>query len=175
MNRALFREKIMPYWQLFYHLVWTTKNREPRLTSDVELIIHGFLRSKAVGLGAVVFALNGVEDHVHMVASIPPKIAVAKFVGQVKAVASTRFNKSDLDDEPFFWQDEYGVFSFDGKRLSNYIRYVERQKEHHSRNETIPILERVDGGAVKVLREPSGAYVDDYEDWRRELVALDVG
>ena len=75
----------MAYWQLFYHIIWSTKYREPLLTPKVESVIHDFLRSKAIGLGATVFALDGMVDHVHMVASIPPKIAVAKFVGQVKA------------------------------------------------------------------------------------------
>ena len=111
----------MPYWQLFYHIVWSTKDRLPLLTPEVESVIYGFLRSKAVGLGATLFALNGVADHVHMVAAVPPKIAVAKFIGQVKAVASTRFNKSGQSNTPFFWQEEYGVFSFDGKRLPNYM------------------------------------------------------
>ena len=85
----------------------------------MEPVIHGFLRSKAIGLGATVFALNGVEDHVHLVAAIPPQIAVAKFIGQVKAIASTRFNTAGLSDRHFFWQAEYGAFSFDGKRLPN--------------------------------------------------------
>ena len=40
-----------------------------------------------------------------MVAAIPPKIAVATFIGQVKAVASTKFNKSGLCADPFFWQE----------------------------------------------------------------------
>ena len=26
----------MAYWRLFYHFVWTTKNREPLLTPDIE-------------------------------------------------------------------------------------------------------------------------------------------
>ena len=81
----------MPYWQLFYHIVWSTKDRLPLLTPEIELVIYGFLRSKAIGLGATLFALNGVADHVHMVAAVPPKIAVAKFIGQVNAVASTKF------------------------------------------------------------------------------------
>ncbi len=101
----------MAYWQLFYHVVWATKNRLPLLTPDIESVVHGFLRSKAVGLEATVFALNGVEDHVHLVVAIPPKIAVAKFIGQIKAVASTRFNKSGRNEGPLFWQDEYGVFT----------------------------------------------------------------
>lgn len=101
----------MPYCQLFYHLVWSTKNRQPILTPDAEPIVHNFLRAKAIGLGATVFALNGIEDHVHLVVSIPPKIAVSKFVGQVKAVAATKFNKSTLGNHPLFWQNEYAAFS----------------------------------------------------------------
>jgi len=161
----------MPYWQLFYHIVWSTKNRAPLLTPGVESVIHGYLRAKAIGLGAVVFALNGILDHVHLVVAIPPAIAVAKFIGQIKAVASTKFNKSGRD-EVFFWQEEYGIFSFDGKRLPNYIAYVERQKEHHAQHTTIPILERTDGEAVMVLREPIAPYALNDDDWRRELENL---
>jgi putative transposase len=162
----------VPYWQLFYHIVWATKKRMPLLTPDVEPVIHGFLRSKAIGLGATVFALNGVADHVHMVVSIPPKIAVAKFIGQIKAVASTRFNKSGLSTTPFFWQEEYGAFSFDGKRLPNYIAYVERQREHHAQGTTIPILERISGGTVKLVRESMATYCLEEDEWRRELEAV---
>ena len=51
----------MPYWQLYYHAVWATKNREPLLTPEVEPQIYGWLRQNADALGATVFALNGVE------------------------------------------------------------------------------------------------------------------
>lgn len=97
----------MPYYQLFYHIVWVTKNRQPSFTPDVEPIIHNFLRTKAIGLGGTVFAVNGIEDHAHMVASIPPKIAVANFIGQVKGVATAKFNQQ-YPDKAFYWQEEYG-------------------------------------------------------------------
>jgi putative transposase len=151
----------MPFWQLYYHIVWATKNREPILTPQVEPVVHDLLRGKAIGLEAVVFALNGAEDHVHMIAAIPPKIAVARFIGQVKAVAATRFNKSGLPGGPLFWQEEYGVFSFDGKRLANHIAYVQQQKEHHAAGTEIPILERVTGEGVKMLRDGLPAYYFD--------------
>lgn len=160
----------MPYWQLFYHIVWSTKNRAPLLTKEIEPMVHDLLRTKAVGLGVIVFALNGIEDHVHLVASIPPKIAVAKFIGQVKAVASTRFNKSLVNKTtPLYWQEEYGVFSFDSKRLPNFISYVEKQKEHHTHKTAIPVLERNDDMGVRSLHDASGLYVTDHEMWRREL------
>ena len=159
----------MPYCQLFYHLVWSTKNRLPLLTAQVESVVHDFLRAKAIGLGATVFALNGTADHVHVVVSIPPKIAVAKFVGQVKAVASTKYNKSTPDGLPFFWQDEYGVFSFDAKRLPNYVAYISNQKEHHAQNTLIPVLERTTDDFPKLIGEASGVYAIESTIWRREL------
>ena len=162
----------MPYSQLFYHIVWTTKNREPLLTPKIEPVIYGFLRSKAIGLEGILFALNGTVDHAHMVVSIPPKIAVATFIGQVKGVASTKFNKSGLSDTPFFWQEEYGVFSFDGKRLPNYIAYVENQKKHHLENNLLHILERSDDGMVQMVREAQSQYATHSNDWWSEMQAL---
>lgn len=160
----------MPYWQLFYHLIWSTKNRQPLLTTQVEPIIHGYLRQKAINLEATVFALNGTADHVHLVVSIPPKIAVSKFVGQVKAVASTRYNKTESGRQnPFFWQEEYGAFSFDRKRLPNYVAYVERQKIHHADRNTIPILERIEPVDGSSLHEPELSYHIDDLNWRHEL------
>ena len=160
----------MPYWRLFYHIVWATKKREPVLTPDVESIIHNHLLAKAVGLGATVFAVNGWEDHVHMVAAVPPKISLSKFIGQIKAVATAKFNKSGHPQAPIYWQEQYAVFSFDRKRLPNYVRYVERQKEHHANHTTIPILERIDGQGVKLIRQMGNDYLADAERWRREMM-----
>jgi len=132
----------MPYWRLFYHAIWATWSRERLIAPAVEPVIHDLLRSKAVGLGATVFALNGMEDHVHLVLSIPPKLSLADFIGKVKGSTSTRFNKSGLLDRRLRWQEEYAILSFDTKRLPKYVAYVENQKTHHARADLIPLLER---------------------------------
>ena len=162
----------MPYWQLYYRLVWSTKYREPLVTPEVEALIYGFLRRKAIGLGATVFALNGMPNHVHLVAAIPPKIAVAKFVGQVKAVASTKFNKSGVRDLPLFWQEEYGAFSFDLRRLPFVVAYVERQKEHHRQRRMISALERADDTETVAVRDAPAAYPAGETEWRRDMEAI---
>ena len=160
----------MPYWQLFYHLVWSTKNREPLLTPEVEPIVHGLMRSKVIGLGGTLFALNGIEEHIHVVTAIPPAIAVAKFVGQVKGATATRFNKGGFD-AVLYWQEEYGAFSFDGKRLPDFVAYVERQKEHHAQNKIIPVLERTTDGGVKLAREAAPTYEVGGQTWWDEFAA----
>ena len=67
----------MPFWRAYYHLVWRTKNRESLITEAVELTLFPYLINRAVENGMHVYALNGWTDHVHMVATIPPKLAVA--------------------------------------------------------------------------------------------------
>ncbi|KAA3656346.1 MAG: IS200/IS605 family transposase [Chloroflexi bacterium] len=162
----------MPYYELYYHLVWSTKHRAPLLTAVIEPIIYQYMRHKAHSLEAIIHALNGIEDHVHMVVTIPPKLAVAKFIGQVKGVASTRFNKEHKEHPPFFWQTEYSAFSFDKKRLPYVIAYVNRQKEHHAQHELIPLLEK-DGteDQQQTIHEPMGIYLPNYDQWFKEMQA----
>jgi REP element-mobilizing transposase RayT len=78
----------MPYWRAFYHIVWTTKHRAPLITPDVEAVIFPSIAHRAGELGATVYALNGVADHVHLVVAIPPRLAVAQLVGEVKGRSS---------------------------------------------------------------------------------------
>lgn len=164
----------MPFLQLFYHLVWATKGRKPLITADLEPALYGFIRSKAVGLGGVVYQIGGVEDHVHVVASVPAQIALSTFVGQVKGVSSAHTNKDrELNTPRFAWQEDYGAFTFDAKRLPYLIAYVERQKEHHAEKRTIPLLERMTGDTDGYLvRETDVGYVVDYDAWIDAMIAL---
>ena len=155
----------MPYCQLFYHLVWSTKNREPLITEELEPMVYALIRSKATDLGAMVYALGGVADHVHLVATIPPSIAVARLVGQVKAVASTRINKARLQEMPFFWQAEYGALTFDARRLPNYVAYVRNQKQHHAENTVFAVLERHQAPDQHAMCEDGPEYETLQDDW----------
>jgi REP element-mobilizing transposase RayT len=160
----------MSYWQLFYHVVWSTHQRRPLLTAEIEPLIYRYIRFKAGDLGGMVHALNGTQDHTHLVVTIPPKIAVAKFVGQVKGVASARFNKEHPGASAFAWQSGYGALTFDAKRLPYVIAYVERQKEHHAAQATIPVLERAtDDEVIRTVGEISEVYVHDYKRWLEEM------
>lgn len=134
----------MPYWELYYHLVWTTKDREPLITAKLEPELHRYLRGKGLALGGVVHAVGGVEDHIHMVASIPPGIAVATFIGQIKGASAHWVNHLAEHPAPFHWQDGYGAISFGKRALPQLVDYVLHQKEHHSNRQVIQLLERAE-------------------------------
>jgi putative transposase len=121
----------MPHCRLFYHVVWATKNRQQWIIQELESVLFNSIRSKAIGLGAKVYAVNACLDHVHLVVSIPPSISISRFIGQVKGVSSLKINRSNLLSCQFQWQSEYGIFSIDESQLPECISYVERQKTHH--------------------------------------------
>jgi REP element-mobilizing transposase RayT len=131
----------MPYIKLYYHIIWGTKNREPRITPELEDKLHSYIAKKAIGLGGIVHALNGTADHVHLAVTIPTTIQISKFIGQVKGVASTRINKSSLGDGQFFWQSEYSIFSFSERELPYIVRYINNQKDHHKHGTEIETME----------------------------------
>jgi putative transposase len=134
----------MPFWRIYYHIVWATKDRAPLLTPEVERRLYPYLLSKAAEMGTRIYEANGWVDHVHLVASIPPKQAVAAFVKRLKGASSFDLNHSDLLAEQFSWQRGYGVFTLGESQLEHAVKYVRRQKEHHAEQSTNSWLERVD-------------------------------
>ena len=99
-------------------------------------MLYDFIRSKAIGLGGIVYALNGTEDHVHLIVHIPRTIQLAQFIGKIKGATSAKLNKSGFGDGYFYWQTEYSAFTISEKQIPVYIKYVEHQKRHHEERTT---------------------------------------
>jgi putative transposase len=133
----------MPFWRLYYHIVWATYNREPLIGPELEEELYGYLTGKAVALESILHAIGGTLDHVHVVVSVPPKVALATFIGTIKGSSSYHVNHLPGAAGNFGWQDEYGVVSFAERHLPQVIRYVQRQKEHHQTGRLWSLLERV--------------------------------
>jgi putative transposase len=132
----------MALWRLYYHFVWTTKEREPLIDEAKESALHHYIIGKANALKCIVHAVNGTVDHIHVVASIPPTLSISEFVKNIKG-SSTHYVNHNLPDAPesFGWQAGYGVFSLGRKQLDHAIEYVQNQKIHHAQGTTIISLE----------------------------------
>jgi REP-associated tyrosine transposase len=78
-----------------------------------------------------------MEDHIHMLVSIPPKLSVSDFMGILKGkTAITIFEKKRyLKDKPF-WGNHFlarGYFvstvGLDAEKIKKYIKYQEEQEK----------------------------------------------
>jgi putative transposase len=132
----------MPYWRLFYHITWGTKNRLALIEPAWESDLYGYLWGKATALECIPRVIGGMPDHIHVVISIPPKMAVATIIGQQKGASSHHINQNYAGGS-FAWQAEYGVVSFSEKALPAIVEYVKNQKKHHSENTIREALENL--------------------------------
>ena len=120
----------MPYHRLNYHLVWSTKKKQPLLTPENASTLRAAVGEKCANLDALLQAIGGASDHLHLVVAIPPTIAVAEFVRQVKGFSSYQINREF--EGTFAWQSEYGAFTLGKHGLPRAIAYVQNQAEHHA-------------------------------------------
>lgn len=133
----------MALWRLYYHLVWATKERKSLIDLQREARLYPYIVSKADSLNCIIHALNGTENHIHVIASIPPSLSIAEFVKRIKGSSSHYLNQNFSNLPKFMWQEGYGVFSLGAKQLDIAIAYVQNQKIHHRQNTTISMLERM--------------------------------
>jgi putative transposase len=136
----------MPYWRLFYHVVWATKGREPMIDDAAARVIERSIRTKSRDLGGIVHAFGWMPDHVHVAVSIPPNTAIGTFVGQLKGSSSHAANQDVSREASFSWQAEYGVKSFGERNLPDVVAYVQNQPERHAAQTTWDRLERITDG-----------------------------
>ena len=80
----------------------------------------------------IVLAINGIEDHVHLVLEIPPTWATAEIIKQIKGASSLFVNETLHPPVHFKWQGGYSAFTISRWDLAKVIGYVRNQKEHHA-------------------------------------------
>ena len=135
----------MTHWRLHYHIIWSTQDRQPIITPEREKVMYGVIYGKSDELGLTIHAAGNVEDHVHIVLSIPPKIAVADCVRHLKGASAFAINHMDGSDGQFKWQSGYGALTIGERSLETVMAYVASQKEHHKAQNMIAIFENMDG------------------------------
>ncbi len=143
----------MSFWRLYYHIVWATRQREPLFVDERERHVYGVLLRKCEELGIRVHAIGNVEDHIHLAVSIPPKLAVADCIRQLKGSSAYYVNQLHGPVKSFAWQDGYGVLSFGERSLPQVVSYVRNQKEHHRQGTTITLYEQISGDDLLTQRE----------------------
>ena len=89
-----------------------------------------------------VHAIGHVNDHMHVAAAIPPKLAVAECVKHFKGASAHYVNHQPGATGSFGWQDGYGALTFGERSLPDIVSYVRDQAAHHQRDTLRSMFER---------------------------------
>lgn len=136
------------YLSIMIHYVFSTKNRNKIITSELEKRLWPYMGGIARENKMKALAIGGIEDHVHLFLSLPSTLTIAKAIQLIKGGSSTWVHDTFPDHKDFQWQEGYGAFSVSISHIDDTISYINNQKEHHSKqtfqDEYLAILKRHD-------------------------------
>jgi REP element-mobilizing transposase RayT len=119
------------FTNLLYHVVFSTKDREPFIDAELEERLWPYMGGIVRNIEGTPIEINGTKDHVHLLIELPPTITVAKAVGTIKANATGWVHDTWRSRAHFSWQEGYGAFSVSRSNRDSVVEYIRNQKEHH--------------------------------------------
>jgi REP element-mobilizing transposase RayT len=122
------------YCNLLYHLVFSTKIREPLITEAHEPRLYDYIGGILRKQDGVCLEINGVADHLHVLAKLRQDRTVADTVRDLKSYSSGWMHKVFPDLRDFTWQNGYGAFTVSASQVPPVTQYIQGQKQHHKKH-----------------------------------------
>ena len=125
----------MSYVTSYYHIIFTTYRRQAVITNDHREDLYRIIASQIADSGCRAHIINGVHNHVHILLSLNPNVALSDLMRNVKSKSSVWMKKSGFF--PMFegWGKEYGAFSLSASHRQPVYDYIASQQTHHSVND----------------------------------------
>lgn len=117
----------------YLHVVFSTKYRQKLIDESIEDELYMYLGGIANNLGCIPIKICGYQDHVHILCLLSKNITLATLMSKLKANSSKWIKTKGEAYRNFYWQNGYGAFSVKASEADVVIKYIARQKEHHSR------------------------------------------
>lgn len=115
------------YTKLYYHIVFSTKHRQPFIDSDMEIELYKYISGIVRGIDGSCIEINGMADHIHLLAILPPKIAISDALRDIKANSSKWIHEAKVQFKTFGWQDEYAAFTVSKSQVDPVRDYIREQ------------------------------------------------
>jgi putative transposase len=121
------------FTNLIYHIVFSTKNRQPLITDEVKSRLYEYIGGTIRKQGGISLAINGMNDHVHVLAKLRPDKAVSDVLRDLKANSSGWMHDVFPDLKDFSWQNGYGAFTVSASQIDKVKEYIANQEKHHQK------------------------------------------
>ena len=120
--------------KIYIHIVFSTKNREPLLAStELRSRLFQYITKICTHHHCQLFAVNGVNDHVHLLLSLHRTITISRLIEEIKSSTSKWIKSTDPSMKTFYWQTGYGAFSISQSNFDAVINYIKQQEAHHKK------------------------------------------
>jgi len=120
------------YSSLFYHIVFSTKNRKSWIKPEIENRVWSYIGGIARAHNMQAIQVGGIDDHVHALLRAKPVHSPSEIAKLIKTETSKWIHQEFDQMRTFAWQDGFGVFSVSKSNVPKVVEYIKRQREHHS-------------------------------------------
>ena len=120
------------HYSILVHCVFSTKDRRPLIPAELKKRLWPYIAGIARLNQFKALAVNGMQDHAHVLLSLPTAMPVAKAVQLIKG-GSSKWINDHVDRRPFVWQDGYAAFTIGISQLQATVRYIDNQERHHAK------------------------------------------
>jgi REP element-mobilizing transposase RayT len=134
------------FTQIYIQVIFAVKGRQSLLYRENRAELHKYIVGIIKNKDLKLIRINSVSNHVHILISLKPDIALSDIVRDIKANSSRFINDKRWTKGKFRWQEGFGAFSYSQSHLDGVIQYIDKQEEHHQRKtfkeEYLTLLEK---------------------------------
>ena len=124
---------------MYFHLVWTTRDRQPLIDGAAATLVTRVVRQAARRERGRLLAIGIVATHVHALVALHPLSVVPRMLQRMKGASGHLVNRArrPAGEPPLLWAAGYTIESVSPRALEVARRYVRGQATHHP-GEAIP-------------------------------------
>ena len=119
------------FTKLSYHIVFSTKYRLKSITDSFSERLYEYIGGVIRAQNGYLIEIGGIEDHVHLLANLPPTKSISDSIREIKANTSKWKNELPNNTGIFQWQKGYGIFTVSYSQIESVRHYIQNQREHH--------------------------------------------
>ncbi len=121
----------MSYVRIWVHIVFTTRNHEPNLSTEIRRKLIDHIRANCRDKDIFLDTIGGWTDHLHLLISLGREQNISKVMILIKGESGHWLNQQNILRGKFYWQDDYYAISVSESQVDRVRTYIEGQEEHH--------------------------------------------
>ena len=120
------------YTQLYIRIIVAVKGGESLIPKQHKEALHQYITGIITDKEQTVIQINSMPDHLDILVSISPDVAISDLVRAIKAESSKWINKKRWSVGRFEWRAGFGAFSYAHSQLDTVVDYIKDPEAHYS-------------------------------------------
>jgi putative transposase len=119
------------YRQILYHVIFRTKDSKKSLTQTHIKELYAYILGIIKNKNCILYRINGIEDHIHILSDLHPSYALADYVKDIKVASSLWIKQSGKFQNFVGWSDGYAALTYAWRDKDIIENYIINQQKHH--------------------------------------------